>query len=116
MRLPKYEQAIIPERKITAYLLALHHRDGQSKAVFFMRFGFTLEHWPALAMALKRHAADHEVVATELTAFGTSYVVEGSLPAPDGRTPNIRVVWFVAAGEDIPVLATAYPLKGSRGD
>lgn len=43
MRLPEYEQAVIPERKITAYLLALTHRDGRSKAVFFMRFGFPLD-------------------------------------------------------------------------
>jgi hypothetical protein len=116
MRLPEYEQALIPERKITAYLLSLTHRDGRSKAVFFMRFGFTLDDWPALAAALKRHAADHEVVVAEPTAFGTNYVVEGPLPAPDGRSPKIRVVWFIATGERIPVLATAYPLKGTHDD
>lgn len=116
MRLPEYDQVIVPERKITAYLLSLTHRDGRSKAIFFMRFGFTLDDWPALAAALKRHAAEHEVVAAEPTAFGTNYVVEGPLPAPDGRAPRVRVVWFIATGERIPILATAYPLKGARDD
>ena len=37
-------------------------------------------------------------------------------PAPDGRAPKVRVVWFIATGERIPVLATAYPLKGARDD
>ncbi len=116
MRLPEYEQALVPERKITAYLLSLDHRDGRSKAVFFMRFGFALDDWPVLATALKRHAAEHEVVAAEPTPFGTNYVVEGPLPAPDGRSPGVRVVWFIAIGERIPVLATAYPLKGAGDD
>jgi hypothetical protein len=102
----------VPERKLTGYLLSLNHRDGRSKATFFMRFGFTLHDWHLLTTALLRHAADHEVAAIEDTPFGTNYVVEGPLLAPDGRAPQVRVVWFVATGERIPTLATAYPMKG----
>jgi hypothetical protein len=83
-----------------------------------MRFGFALDDWPVLATALKRHAAEHEVVAAEPTAFGTNAndVVEGPLPAPNGRSPGVRVVWFIATGERIPLLATVYPLKGAGDD
>lgn len=116
MKLPEHEHAVIPERKITAYLLSLSHRDGRSKAAFFIGFGFTLDDWQVLAAALLRHAADHAVVAAETTAFGTNYVVEGPLLAPDGRSPHVRVVWFIATDERIPTLATAYPLKGARND
>jgi hypothetical protein len=116
MKLPEHEQAVVSERKITGYLLSLSHRDGRSKAAFFMRFGFTLNDWPVLAAALRRHAAEHEVAATETTAFGTNYVVEGPLLVPDGRSPHVRVVWFIATDERIPTLATAYPLKGARDD
>lgn len=116
MKLPEHAQALIPERKITAYLLWLSHRDGRSKAVFFMHFGFTLENWVALAAALKRHAADHEIAAAESTAFGTNYTIEEPLLALDGRVPRIRVVWHIATGERIPVLVTAYPLKGAHDD
>jgi len=55
MYVPDAEHAVIPERKITAYLLSLTHRDGRSKAVFFLRFGFTVAAWHVLADALRHH-------------------------------------------------------------
>ncbi len=113
MNIPNAVQAIIPERKITAYLRSLTHRDGRSKAMFFMRFGFAADDWEGLANALRRHAADHEVAEQEATPFGISYVVEGALTTPDGRSPQVRVVWFIATGASIPHLVTAYPLKGA---
>jgi hypothetical protein len=118
MKLPEHEYAVVPERKITAYLLSLTHRDGRSKAIFFMRFGFTLAEWHTFAAALLRQAAEHDVSASEHTPFGTNYVVEGPLVTPDGRAPPVRVVWFVGIGERIPTLATAYPLRepGARDD
>jgi hypothetical protein len=75
-----------------------------------------IDDWEGLAAALRRHAAEHEVIAVEDTPFGTSYVVEGSLTAPDGRSPQVRVVWFIETGESIPYLVTAYPRKGMRDD
>jgi hypothetical protein len=81
-----------------------------------MRFGFTLAAWETLAQNLLHHAADHEVAETEASAFGTSYAIEGPLTTPDGRSPQVRVIWFVNNGEDIPRLVTAYPLKGTHND
>lgn len=57
--LPNYEWALVPQAKITAYLLAFNHEDGRGKARFFMHFGFTVEHWEILAEALLAHAATH---------------------------------------------------------
>ncbi len=116
MKLPDYEQAVVLRHKVTAYLLSLTHRDGRGKGTFFMRFGFTINNWEQLAHALLRHAADHEVAEVETTSFGTNYVIEGDLVAPDGRSPRVRVIWLVATGEQIPTLATAYPLKGTHND
>jgi hypothetical protein len=114
MRLPNVEQAIVARRKLTEYLLSPTHRAGRSKAAFFASFGFTAEAWETLADALKDHAAQHEVVETEQTRFGTSYSVEGALRAPDGRMPLVRAVWFIESGESVPRLVTAYPLKGAQ--
>ncbi|MDB9515317.1 hypothetical protein PN499_29375 [Kamptonema animale CS-326] len=60
MKLPHYERAVVPQKKITEYLLSLTHRDGKSKANFFLRFGFSVYDWEVMAIALLRHAADHE--------------------------------------------------------
>lgn len=110
MKLPNAERAVAPSRKITHYLLSPAHRDGQHKAVFFRNLGFRLEQWQELADALFRHAQLHDVTAVVSTPFGRNHVVEGLLPAPDGRSPRVRVVWFVANGSQTATLATAYPL------
>src|SRR5208283_3860900 len=96
MILPNAARASVPARKITHYLLSTGHRDGQHKAAFFQSFGFKLESWEVLASALLHHVRTHEVVAIVSTPFGQNYVVEGTLSAPDGRQPRVRVVWFIA--------------------
>jgi hypothetical protein len=110
MKLPNVERAVVPARKVTNYLLSTAHRDGQHKAVFFRSFGFKLERWEELATALLDHARRNEVVEIMPTPFGQNFVIEGRLPAPDGRAPKVRTVWFIANGEETATLATAYPL------
>lgn len=90
--------------------LSTSHRDGQHKAEFFRRFGFKLEAWDELASALLNHARHYAVVEIVPTPFGRNFVIEGALPAPDGRSPKVRVVWFIAKDEEMARLATAYPL------
>ena len=110
MKLPNAERAVVPSRKITHYLLSAGHRDGQHKAAFFRSFGFKLDAWETLASALLNHVRTHEVTEVVSTPFGQNFVVEGPLAAPDGRTPEVRAVWFIANREEIATLATAYPL------
>jgi hypothetical protein len=110
VKLPNHDRALVPREKIVDYLLSHAHRDGRSKASFFFSFGFSIDGWKILAAALRRHAAENEVAKIESSPYGTRYVVEGELHAPDGRTPLVRVVWFIDTGEAIPRLATAYPL------
>ena len=110
MKLPNVERVVVPGRKITHYLLSTTHRDGRHKAEFFRGFGFKLEAWEELATALVGHAHQYEVVEIVTTPFGQNIVIEGALPAPDGRAPKVRAVWFIANGEETATLATAYPL------
>lgn len=114
MKLPNYENAIIPHAKIVDYLLSQSHRDGRGKAKFFAQFGFTINFWEELVQALRQHVTDNEIAKIEESPFGTRYVIEGKIITPDGRTPLIRSVWFVATGETIPRFATAYPLTRRR--
>ena len=110
MKLPHADHAVVPSRKITHYLLSTVHRDGQHKAEFFRSFGFKLESWEELASALLDHAHRHEVIEIVPTPFGRNFVIEGAPPAPDGRSPEVRVVWFIAKNAETATLATAYPL------
>lgn len=110
MKLPNHEHAIVPQRKITAYLLSSTHPDGWSKERFFTRFGFSFEKWTVRAEALLRHAAETEITRVEESEFGKRYVIEGIIHAPDGRTPSIRSIWFIENGETYARFVTAYPL------
>lgn len=111
IKLPDAARAIVERKKITEYLLNPRHRYGASKARFFGRFGFRVEHWEALAIALGVHGKTHEVKHIHKTKFGPRYEVEGHLPAPDGRSPCVRSVWQFDEGEVAPRLITAYPLE-----
>jgi len=111
MKLPYLENAYVPEAKIVKYLLNLEHvRGGKDKAVFFMRFGFTIEQWEVLAKALLAHAAAHEVASITEKVDMINYVIEGELNTPDGRQPQVRTVWAIETDNTAPRFLTAYPL------
>ena len=111
MKLPNGAQAEVPEAKILGYLLSPTHRAGKSKAAFFSKHGFATRSWQVLARALRAHAIENEVSHVEETAYGTRYVVDGALAAPDGTALNVRSVWFINHGSAIPRFATAHPLS-----
>jgi hypothetical protein len=110
MKLPNLELATVPRPKVVDYLLSDTHRDGRHKAAFFHRFGYTVAAWERLRDDLLEHA-QHNVIAVEDSPFGTRYVIEGIIQAPDGRAPRIRTVWFKESESEVPRLATAYPAK-----
>ncbi len=109
LKVPQADQAMVAERKVVDYLLSLTHPDGKSKAAFFLRVGFRVDHWQELADALRQHASQYDVVEERQTPFGVSYAVEGPLMSPRGVTAPVRTVWFVDAPGSPPRLVTAYP-------
>ena len=110
MKLPNAELAVVEHGKIVGYLLNSIHPQGASKARFFARFGFRLEEWKVLAIALEEHGRQNEVVVTRETGFGPRYEVKGELNTPDGRRPQVCTVWQVDVDRIAPRLITAYPL------
>src|SRR5919109_89628 len=98
MKLPNAHVAIVEQAKVCEYLLNATHRFGASKARFFISFGFSLDAWEQLAVALKAHGAENDVVKVKETDFGARYEVEGKLQTPDGREPLVCSVWQVEAG------------------
>ena len=111
MKLPNIDKAVVTRAKVCEYLLSDTPPTGLYKAAFFRRFGFALDSWEALAIALIEHALDHEIAATEESPFGMRYPIEGALATPDGRAAVIRSVWFVEQDGEVPRFVTAYPLR-----
>ncbi|MBX9812677.1 MAG: hypothetical protein K2Y16_13860 [Burkholderiales bacterium] len=109
MKLPNARVAVVPDSKISGYLLSDIHPVGRVKARFFSGFGFSGERPGELADALKRLAQTYEVLAAEASPFGMRYIIDGVLGTPDGRNPTVRTVWFVGTGEAVPRFVTAFP-------
>jgi len=109
---PNWHLAIVDKAKLTDYLLSPSHPAGRSKAEFLNRFGFEASNWQTLQETLLRHVADAEYATAMETQFGTKYMIEAGLEAPDGRRPYIRSVWFIEDGQQAPKLVTVIPLPG----
>ena len=111
MFLPNAHRAHVPPEKVLHYLLSTTHPRGKSKAEFFKRFGFDAVNWEKLSASLIRHALENEVAQIGTSRYGTLYMVDGLLRAPDGSALNVRSVWFITAGDEVPRFTTAHPLK-----
>ena len=109
--MPNAENASIERGKITDYLLSTTNQRGRNKAVFFLSFGFTIEHWQGFAEALQLQGMTHEVVKVAETVYGQRYHVDGTLRTPDARNPQVRTVWQMDVGSNYPRLITAYPVR-----
>lgn len=65
MALPDAQRALIPDEKITRYLLSLSHLVGGAKAKFFRAHGYSEANVEVLAEALRQIAATGERVEHE---------------------------------------------------
>jgi hypothetical protein len=115
-RLPHLDHAVVPEAKIVNYLLSVRHSSGRAKARFLRGFGFRAQDWRVLREAIIAHAMANDITASHRTHFGTRYEIDGPLPTPDGRTPIVRVVWFVERQENVPRLVTLVPRRIATDD
>jgi hypothetical protein len=115
MQVPHAEQAEVPERKVTEYLLALASEDGHGKAAFFLSRGFALNAWQVFAAELRNHVRTLGYTDSQPTKWGVKYVVDGPLQCPDGGTANVRTIWNITPPAVHPRLITAHPLPRLRG-
>jgi hypothetical protein len=105
MKVP--DDAVIPEEKLTGYLLVPRPRDDKSK--FLAQAGFDLDNPQALRDAIRRLAAEAEMVEDGTSEYGTSYQVVGSLIGPNGRALAVVTVWIHRSADGIFQFVTLKP-------
>ena len=109
MRLTELGTLRVDRSKIIEYLLDTSHPDGRGKALFFRHCGFTIKKWELLRDVLMSHGENAKIVAKVSSEYGTRYIVEGKMAAPNNKQSSIRSVWIVEEQEHGPRLVTAYP-------
>lgn len=90
MQLPS--DSIIPEDKITRYLLVPRIKDDKSK--FLAQAGFTQENPEELLLAIRQLAATNEAIEDNTNEYGTFYIVEGNLQGINDRDLAVVTVWL----------------------
>lgn len=82
---------IIPEAKLTQYLLIYQEESDKSK--FLAQAGFTQANPDQLKQAIITLIQTHDTIRDRHNKYGTYYRVEGPLIGPDG-TLTVVTVWI----------------------
>ena len=84
--------AIIPEPKLTKYLLVFKPRNDKSR--FLAQAGFTLENWQTLKIAIQQLNQSVEAVQDRTDEYGTFYNVYGKLNGINGINLSVVTIWL----------------------
>lgn len=84
--------AIIPEPKLTLYLLVFKTRNDKSR--FLAQAGFTLSNWQTLKIAIQQLNQSVEAVRDRKDEYGTFYNVYGELKGVNGVNLSVVTVWL----------------------
>lgn len=110
MKLP--DDAIIPDEKLTRYLLV--PRAKNDKAKFLSQAGFTQENPEVLKAAIRFLAVSVEATEDISNEYGTFYRVEGNLIGIDGVVLSVVTIWLERAIDGRFQFITLKPKKEPR--
>jgi hypothetical protein len=86
------ESLVIPEAKLTQYLLVFQEKDDKSK--FLAQASFTAANPEALRQAIIDLVTENDAILNRTTKYGTFYRVEGKLVGVTRRTLLVVTVWL----------------------
>lgn len=84
--------AIIPEEKLTRYLLIPKPQDDKSK--FLAQAGFTQDNPADLLLAIRLLAESVEAAEDRDNEYGIFYRLEGELQGVNGRNLSVVTIWL----------------------
>ena len=90
MRIPF--DAIIPESKLTRYLLVFKSKNDKSR--FLAKGGFTLNNWQVLKIAIQQLNQSVDALTDRTDEYGTFYNVEGELQGFNGINLSVVTIWL----------------------
>lgn len=110
MKLPNSKKAFVSKEKLLNYILSEIHPVGKFKAKFFRNLGFNETNIRLLEKTLIKLAQAEEINEVITSPYGTKYVVDGKINAPNRKGVGIRTIWIIEKGNQLPKFVTVYPL------
>ena len=104
------QNAIIPEEKLTKYLLVLLPKDDKSK--FLAQAGYTLDNWQQLEQDLLTQVLTQPAELVETNCYGKKYLIRACLQGNNQVELNVLTVWMVT--NDMTRFVTLVPDKGAN--
>ena len=86
------QNVIIPESKLTKYLLIKLSKDDKSQ--FLAKAGYHLDNWQKLEEDLRTQILILPATPTMKTQFGQKYEISGDLQGVNGVILKIKTVWI----------------------
>jgi len=108
MKIPN--NAIIPDAKLTKYLLVFRERDDKSK--FLAQAGFTLDNPEQFKAAIRQLVDTIEAIEDSTNEYGTFYRVEGELMGINQRNLLVITIWLNRTDGQFQFI-TLKPKKGN---
>ncbi len=103
-------RALIDERKLRDYVLNPDHPVGGHKArVILAATGLGRGDHRAVADQVRSGISVNDAERVEPVPYGERFRVTVALAGPGGRL-RVRTGWIYRSGEDVPRLATLYPI------
>ncbi len=112
MKLPK--TVIIPDDKLTKYLLVYREQDDKSK--FLDKAGFTQANPQQLKRSILELIATTEAIEEISNEYGTFYRVEGNIKGINDRNLAVVTIWLKRKIDNKIQFITLKPKKEKRNN
>jgi hypothetical protein len=105
----QFNEIVIPEAKLTRYLLIPKPRGDKSK--FLAAAGFTLDNAADLDRALRDLVTQYRAIEDRRDQYGTYYQIIGKLSGVNGVELEVITVWIAKVSEDSIQFVTLVPFR-----
>lgn len=107
MKIP--DDGVIPEEKLTRYLLVPRLKDDKSK--YLAQAGFTQANPEDLLTAIRQLIVNNEAVEDNVNEYGVFYLVEGTLQGINNNNLAVITVWLQSKYDESFRFITLKPKK-----
>ncbi len=107
--LPKHDQAVIADSKLSGYALNMEHPVGKNKAIVFEKvLGYNINNKDILIERVRIGLAKYRAKARKPTQYGRPFEVVMLVEGVNGRFAPVKTAWQIDAGTDFPRLVSIY--------